>query len=130
MQSSTSDLLTSKAVKPAGSWQCEDRVLTPASLRRGGEEAAVSACDGRPLTEDNPVCTSFKDSNLQPNLHIIFRFGAGSSSAPQLSFLPVRTPITAHCTRFGFISRGVNLAHSEIRVEEPSIPSSSGLTFS
>ena len=30
----------------------------------------MSACDGRPLTEDNPACTSSKYSNLnvQPNL--------------------------------------------------------------
>ena len=44
--SSTFDLFRTiqGAVEPAGSWQCEDRVLTPTSLRRKkerGEEAVV-----------------------------------------------------------------------------------------
>jgi len=38
VRGSTSDLLTSKgAVEPAESWQCEDCVLTPTSLRRKKE---------------------------------------------------------------------------------------------
>ena len=66
--SSTSDLLRTikGVVEPAWSWQCEDRALTPTSLRRKkerGGEAVVRVLAMRQTSRPVAVCPSFHGKN-------------------------------------------------------------------